>query len=123
MKVESYLVLFAFFLIALAVALLVPNLNLITNRFLKIDRSQGGKYEPYECGIPKIVPLNRRYFALFYILALVFLLFDLETVFLFPWAVAFRELGVLGIVEAFLFVAILLVGFVYALAKGALKWD
>jgi len=56
-------------------------------------------------------------------LALVFLLFDLETVFLFPWAVAFRELGALGIVEAFLFVAILLVGFLYALAKGALRWD
>ncbi|WP_457680400.1 NADH-quinone oxidoreductase subunit A [Thermovibrio sp.] len=120
---ESYLVLFVFFLIALAVALLVPNLNLITNKFLKIDRSQEGKYEPYECGIPKVAPLNGSYFAFFYVLALVFLLFDLETVFLFPWAVAFRELGVLGIVEAFLFVGILLVGFLYALLKGALKWD
>ena len=120
---KSYLVLFVFFLIAVAVAVLVPNINLITNRFIKINRSEKGKYEPYECGIPKIAPLNRHYFAFFYVVALVFLLFDLETVFLFPWAVAFRELGVLGIVEAFLFVGILLVGFVYAIAKGALKWE
>ncbi|TCK05402.1 NADH-quinone oxidoreductase subunit A [Phorcysia thermohydrogeniphila] len=119
----SYVVLFVFFLVALVVALLVPNINLITNRFLKINRDVAGKYEPYECGIPQVSPLNRRYFALFYVLALVFLLFDIETVFLFPWAVAFRELGVLGFVEAFVFIAILLVGFFYAVAKGALKWD
>ena len=123
MLVESYLVLFVFFLVAVAIAVLVPNVNLITNQFLKIDRSSEEKYEPYECGIPKITPLKGSYFAFFYVLALVFLLFDLETVFLFPWAVAFRELGALGIVEAFLFVAILLVGFLYALAKGALRWD
>ncbi len=120
---ELYIVLFLFFLVALAVALLVPNVNLITNRFLRIDRSNPYKYEPYECGIPKIKPLTGHYFAFFYIVALIFLLFDLETVFLFPWAVAFRELGVLGIVEAFLFVGILLVGFVYAIFKGALKWE
>ena len=120
---ESYLVLFLFFLIALVVAVLVPNINLITNRLLKIDRSVKEKYEPYECGIPKIYPLNRRYFAFFYIVALVFLLFDLETVFLFPWAVAFRDLGILGLVEAFIFIAILLIGFLYAIAKGALKWE
>jgi len=120
---ESYLVLFVFSLVAIAVALLVPNINLITNRFLKIDKKEEGKYEPYECGIPRIAPLNRRYFAFFYVLALVFLLFDLETVFLFPWAVAFRKLGVLGVVEAFLFVGILLIGFLYALFKGALKWE
>lgn len=120
---ESYLVLFVFSVIAITVALLVPNINLITNRFLKINREEKGKYEPYECGIPKIEPLKGRYFAFFYVLALVFLLFDLETVFLFPWAVAFRKLGFLGIVEAFLFVGILLVGFLYALFKGALKWE
>ncbi len=119
----NYLILLLFFAIAVVIALLVPNVNLITNRFLKIERENWDKREPYECGIPKVYPLNRKYFAIFYILALVFLLFDLETVFLFPWAVAFRELGILGIVEAFLFIGILLVGFLYAIAKGALKWD
>jgi len=121
--VESYVVLFVFFLVALFVAVLVPNINLLTNRILKINRSVADKYEPYECGIPGIYPLNKRYFAFFYVLALVFLLFDIETVFLFPWAVAFRELGTLGLIEAFVFITILLVGFLYAVAKGALKWD
>jgi NADH-quinone oxidoreductase subunit A len=122
-RVESYLILFIFFLIALIVAVLVPNVNLITNKLVNVDRSVKEKYEPYECGIPKIYPLNRHYFAFFYIVALVFLLFDLETVFLFPWAVAFKKLGLLGLVEAFVFIIILLVGFLYAIAKGALKWD
>ncbi len=120
---ESYLILFAFFLIAFTVAVVVSNVNLITNRFLKINREERDKYEPYECGIPKVFPFDRHYFAFFYVIALVFLLFDLETVFLFPWAVAFRELGVFGVIEAFLFVGILLVGFLYALVKGALKWE
>jgi NADH-quinone oxidoreductase subunit A len=119
---ESYLVLFAFLLVAVAVATLVPNVNLITNRLLRIDKNPS-KYEPYECGIPQPYPLSRRYFAFFYVLALVFLLFDIETVFLFPWAVAFRELGTLGLIEAFVFITILLVGFLYAVAKGVLKWD
>jgi len=120
---ESYLTLLVFFLIALTVALLVPNINLITNKFLKIDKANREKFEPYECGIPKINPIKGSYFAIFYVVALVFLLFDLETVFLFPWAVSFRKLGMLGIAEAFLFITILLVGFLYAIAKGALKWD
>ncbi|SMO33921.1 NADH-quinone oxidoreductase subunit A [Balnearium lithotrophicum] len=120
---ETYLVLFVFFIVALSIALLVPNVSLITNRFLKIDKNNPDKFEPYECGIPRIKPLTGHYFAFFYILALVFLLFDLETIFLFPWAVSFRELGVFGVVEAFVFVGILLVGFFYAIAKGALRWD
>ena len=119
----SYIVLFVFLVIAVTVALLVPNVGLITNRILKINRGISDKYEPYECGIPQVYPLSRRYFAFFYVLALVFLLFDLETVFLFPWAVAFRQLGTLGLVEAFIFIAILLAGFLYAVVKGALRWD
>jgi NADH-quinone oxidoreductase subunit A len=118
----AYLVLFLFLLVALAIALLVPNVNKITNRFIRIEKNPD-KEEPYECGIPKLYPLRGSYFAIFYVLALVFLLFDLETVFLFPWAVAFRQLGLFGLIEAFIFVFILLVGFLYAVVKGALKWE
>ena len=120
---ESYLVLFLFFLISLVISFFVPNINYITNKVVKIDRAVKEKYEPYECGIPEIYPLNKRYFSFFYIVALIFLLFDLETVFLFPWAVAFKKLGILGLVESFVFIAILLIGFLYAIAKGALKWE
>jgi NADH-quinone oxidoreductase subunit A len=121
--VSEYLVLLIFFAVAVAIAIAVPNLALLTNRIVKIDRSNLEKFEPYECGIPKTHALNRKYFAIFYILALVFILFDLETAFLFPWAVFFKEIGILGVIEAFVFVVILLVGFVYAIFKGALKWD
>jgi len=121
--VGEYTVLLIFFAVAVVIAFAVPNLALITNRLVRIDRSNSSKFEPYECGIPQIKPLSRKYFSIFYILALVFILFDLETAFLFPWASAFRELGVLGVVEAFIFVVILLVGFIYAVYKGALKWE
>ncbi len=120
---SEYVVLLIFFVVAVTIAVAVPNLGIITNRIVKIDKSNPEKFEPYECGIPRIQPLNRKYFAVFYILALVFILFDLETAFLFPWAASFRELGIIGVVEAFVFVVILLVGFVYAIYKGALKWD
>lgn len=119
----NYFVLFIFFLIALAIAVFVPNINLFINRFVKIERSVKGKYEPYECGIPEIHPLNEHYFSIFYVVALVFLLFDVETVFLFPWAVAFKKLGFFGIVEASIFILILLIGLLYAVVKGAFKWD
>jgi len=118
----AYIVLFISFLIAVILALTVPNVSYLASKFFK-PKKFPEKLEPYECGIPETKPLEGHYFSIFYILALVFLLFDIETVFLFPWAVSFRELGVLGIVEVFLFVAVLLVGFLYALAKGALKWE
>jgi len=120
---ENYFVLFVFFVVSVAIAVFVPNVNLITNRLLKINRNITTKYEPYECGIPQVHPLSGRYSTSFYVLALVFLLFNIEMVFLFPWAVAFRELGVFGLAEALVFVAILLTGLLYAVAKGVLKWD
>ena len=77
----------------------------------------------YECGeIPEgsaWVTFNIR----FYVIALIFLIFDVEIVFLFPWAVAFRQLGLLGLIEMGLFIAILVVGFWYVWKKGALEWD
>ncbi len=119
---EAYAVLLISFFIAVGLALIVPNVSRLTNRLFKLEKSPE-KLEPYECGIPKTQPLKGHYFSIFYVLALVFLLFDLETAFLFPWAVNLRKLGIFGIVEAFIFVAVLLIGFFYALAKGALKWE
>ena len=82
----------------------------------------GDKLLSYECGeIPEgsaWVQFNIR----FYVIALIFLIFDVEIVFLFPWAVVFQELGLLAFIEAFIFVLILVVGFVYVWAKGDLNW-
>lgn len=81
------------------------------------------KLEPYECGETVVgqpwVHVNIRY----YIFAMIFLIFDIETVFLFPWAVIFKKLGFFGLIEMVIFILILLVGLVYPWKKGVLRWD
>jgi NADH-quinone oxidoreductase subunit A len=81
------------------------------------------KTAPYESGMQPIGPGTRRMPVRFYLIAVLFILFDIEVVFFLPWAVVFRQLGVFGLVEMFIFIVILLVGYVYAWKKGALDWD
>lgn len=80
------------------------------------------KLESFECGIPSQgnarMPLHIRYF----LVAILFVLFDVEVIFMYPWAVNFREMGVAGFVEMMVFISLLLVGFMYAVKKGVLKW-
>tara|TARA_A100001011_G_C13594072_1_gene549404 strand:- start:14 stop:436 length:423 start_codon:yes stop_codon:yes gene_type:complete len=106
---------------ALAVALI--GLPLAIQHLVTPRQNKGGdKLESYECGeLPEgsaWVKFNIR----FYVIALIFLIFDVEIAFLFPWAVVYQELGLLAFIEAFLFVFILLVGFAYVWAKGDLDW-
>ena len=82
----------------------------------------GAKLKPYECGIPAESDSRGRYSVRFYILAILFVIFDVETVFLFPWAVDFRLLGLYGLISMFLFLGILIVGYVWLYRKGALEW-
>ncbi len=81
------------------------------------------KAEPYESGIPPIGPGTRRVPVRFYLIAVLFILFDIEVVFFLPWAVIFRKLGLFGLAEMAVFIVILLVGYVYAWKKGALEWE
>ncbi|GAB4371261.1 MAG: NADH-quinone oxidoreductase subunit A [Deltaproteobacteria bacterium] len=81
------------------------------------------KFSPYECGVDPFTPATVRVSVKFYLVALLFLLFDLETAFLYPWAVLFRDLGWFGFVEMAVFVVILLAGLLYAWKKGALEWQ
>lgn len=81
------------------------------------------KAMPYESGMTPIGPGTRRMPVRFYLIAVLFILFDIEVVFLLPWAVVFRQLGLFGLVEMFVFIAILLVGYIYAWKKGALEWE
>jgi NADH-quinone oxidoreductase subunit A len=78
---------------------------------------------PYESGMRPIGPGTRRMSVRFYLIAVLFILFDIEVVFFLPWAVVFRQLGLFGLVEMFIFIVILLVGYVYAWKKGALEWE
>jgi len=80
------------------------------------------KLEPYECGIEPITDARDRYSIRYYLIAMLFVIFDVETVFMFPWAVIFDDLGLFGLIEMMVFIFILLVGFFYAWKKGALEW-
>jgi len=84
--------------------------------------AMGAKLKPYECGIPAEGDARGRYSVRFYIVAILFVIFDVETVFLFPWAVDYRYLGVYGLISMFVFLGILVVGYVWLYRKGALEW-
>ena len=104
-------------------AVVLIGLPLVLQYLLSPRKNKGGdKLISYECGeVPEgsaWVTFNIR----FYVIALIFLIFDVEIIFLFPWAVVYQDLGLLAFIEAFIFVAILLVGFIYVWAKGDLNW-
>jgi len=78
---------------------------------------------PYECGMDPIGDARNRYTVRFYVIAMFFIVFDIEAIFLYPWAVIFKSLGWFGFVEMLIFIAILVVGLVYVWGKGALEWE
>ena len=86
-------------------------------------RPTARKSSPYESGMKPYGMATRRFSVRYYLVAVLFILFDVETVFLISWAVVFRDLGVAGLVSMFVFIGILVVGFVYAWKKGALEWE
>ena len=86
-------------------------------------RKNPRKAQPYESGVTPFGQAQRRFPVHFYLIAVLFILFDVEIIFFFPWAVMFRALGLFGLIEMAIFIAILLVGYVYIWKKGALEWE
>ena len=95
---------------------------LILNWIVAPQKPNWMKAAPYESGLPNVAPVQARYTARFYIVAMLFVIFDIEAIFLFPWAVLFTQLGLYGFVEMLVFIALLFVGYIYAWRKGALEW-
>ncbi|MEB3329182.1 MAG: NADH-quinone oxidoreductase subunit A [Candidatus Sericytochromatia bacterium] len=111
-------------IVTVAIAVALPLIILGLSAVLGPQKSGANKLEPYESGVTSPVGTARERFSVkFYLVAILFIVFDVEAVFLFPWAVNFRELGLFGLVEMFVFIGVLFAGFVYVLRKGALKWD
>lgn len=81
------------------------------------------KMEPFECGESPIVSSKQRYSIKFYLVALFFVIFDVETVFVYPWAVLFRDLGMFGFVEMLTFLTVFAIGLIYVWKRGALEWE
>jgi len=86
-------------------------------------RRNAVKNSAYECGVEPVGDARERFSVKFYLVAVLFILFDIEAVFLYPWAVAFRQLGLYGLIEMVLFIVVLLVGYLYVLKKRALNWE
>jgi NADH-quinone oxidoreductase subunit A len=107
----------------IALAALIPTAFMLLSNVLGIRRPNAEKSVPYEAGILPSQSPEQRFPVKFYLVAVLFLLFDVEAVFLFPWAVRFREFGLFGFGEMLVFLAVLVLGLVYAWRKGALKWD
>ena len=109
--------------VVLLLGILVAAGLLLVSNLLGQKKPSPAKNMVYECGVPLIEGARKRYPIKFFLIAMLFILFDIEVAFLFPWAVVFRKLGFFGFVEMAVFVAILLVGFIYIWRKGGLEWE
>jgi NADH-quinone oxidoreductase subunit A len=109
-------------LLLLVIAIIFPIVALVLAWVIRPNRPEPVKLSAYECGIESTTPTWGRRSVHFYIIAVLFVIFDVETVFLFPWAVQYKVLGWFGFIEMGIFLLILVVAYVYAWKKGALNW-
>jgi NADH-quinone oxidoreductase subunit A len=110
-------------LILLVISTALAAFVILLSTFLGPKRPTLRKLQPYESGMTPLGPAQRRMPVKFYLVAVLFILFDIEVIFFYPWAVTFRQLGLFGFIEMLVFVGILLIGYVYAWKKGALEWE
>lgn len=110
-------------LFAFVLAIAVPVVVVFLSSRLGAHRPSPTKLAPYECGIPSPGATHERSRVRFYLVAILFLLFDVEIVFLFPWAVTFREMGVSALIPMLIFLLVLAFGLAYVWKRGALEWD
>ncbi len=96
---------------------------IVIGNVLGPKRPDAEKLSPYECGFNAFEDARMRFDVRYYLIAILFIVFDLEIAFVYPWALVFRDLGVLGLVEMGVFLGLLLIGFIYVWKKGALEWE
>lgn len=107
----------------LVVSILVSLIILFISRLFGPYRPTTRKNAPYESGMKPIGPANRRYSVRFYLIAVLFILFDIEVIFFLPWAVVFRDLGLYAFIAMGVFIAVLTIGLIYEWKVGALEWE
>ncbi|HUS08610.1 MAG TPA: NADH-quinone oxidoreductase subunit A [Bryobacteraceae bacterium] len=113
---------YALIFLFLIISILFPVVTILVAKLIRPAAPSLTKLEAYECGIRAASDSRGRYTVRFYIIAILFVIFDAETVFLFPWAVRYRQLGWFGVAEVTIFLAFLIVGYLWAYKKGALDW-
>ena len=118
LMLQAYVPILIFVLIAIGFAVA----TLLVAGLVRPSRYSKVKLEPYECGIEPLTDARDRYSIRYYLVAMLFVIFDVETVFMFPWAVIMDRLLLFGLIEMLVFLFILIVGYFYAWKKGALEW-
>ena len=116
---EQYFPILLFILVGIGLGALL----LALGGFVSPDRPDPEKLAPYECGFEAFEDARMKFDVRYYLIAILFILFDLEIAFLFPWAVVLREIGLFGFCSMLIFLGILIIGFVYEWKKGALEWE
>ena len=116
---NNYMIVFIF----LCLGVLLPIVALFIGKLLRPNKPQETKYTTYESGIEPFNDSRVQFTIRYYIFALMFVIFDVETVFLYPWAVAYEKLGVFALIEMLIFVLMLVIGLLYAWKKKVLKWN
>jgi len=114
----SYLPIFFFF----GLAFLFPIVTLLIAKLVRPQTGGVGKLSAYECGVDPEGDARERYAIRYYLIAILFVIFDVETIFLFPWAIIYGDLLLFGLIEMFVFLGILIVGYVWIVKKGAIEW-
>ncbi len=115
---ETFFPILALVLVAAVIAILLSGLSILIGRRTRL----GKKFQSYECGVEPVGSTSDPVPIKFYMVAISFVLFDIELVFLLPWAVVARDLGMYGFWVMLVFVAVILIGYIYELSRGALKW-
>jgi NADH-quinone oxidoreductase subunit A len=120
---ENYFPILLFILVGLAVGVILPALGIILAKVMGHDRPDSEKLSPYECGFEAFEDARMKFDVRYYLVAILFILFDLEIAFLFPWAIVLNDIGWFGFLSMMIFLIILVVGFIYEWKKGALEWE
>ena len=120
---DSYFPIFLFIVVGTVVGVAPVMLGSGVSRLLGVHRPNSEKLSPYECGFEAFEDARMKFDVRYYLVAILFILFDLEIAFLFPWAIVLQEIGWFGFWAMMVFLAILVVGFIYEWKKGALEWD
>jgi NADH-quinone oxidoreductase subunit A len=116
---RAYIPILLFVLIATGFAIF----TLVFSRLVHAGKANPVKLQPYECGIEPESDARDRYSIRYYLIAMLFVIFEVETIFMFPWAVALDQLALFGLIEMLVFLLVLIVGYLYAWRKGALEWQ
>ena len=116
---SNYLPVLIFVLISLAIAVIVISLGYV----LRTHRPDSEKLSPYECGFESFEDARMKFDVRYYLVAILFIIFDLEIAFLFPWAIVLDQIGLFGFASMAVFLGILVIGFIYEWKKGALEWE